>query len=142
MFQKYFTIGAIGAAIAVGLGAFGAHTLKEILPADLLAIFETGVRYHMYHSLGLMLVALLADRLGESKLLLAGARLLLAGIVIFSGSLYILALSDIRVLGAITPIGGVAFLAGWVCVIVATLKSRKKPFDLHNISMPKRRFRL
>ncbi|WP_338555168.1 DUF423 domain-containing protein [Paenibacillus sp. KS-LC4] len=126
MFQKYFTIGAIGAAIAVGLGAFGAHTLKEILPADLLAIFETGVRYHMYHSLGLMLVALLADRLGESKWLLSGARLLLAGIVIFSGSLYILAISDIRVLGAITPIGGVAFLAGWVCVIVATLKSRKK----------------
>lgn len=126
MFQKYFAYGAIGAALAVALGAFGAHALKEMVSESLLATFETGVRYHMYHSLGLMLVALLAERIGDSKLLRIGARLLIAGIVIFSGSLYVLALTDTPILGAITPIGGVAFLSGWGCVIAAALKSRHK----------------
>ncbi|GGG75044.1 DUF423 domain-containing protein [Paenibacillus radicis (ex Gao et al. 2016)] len=126
MLKKYFAIGAFGAALAVALGAFGAHGLKEVLSERLLDIFETGVRYHMYHSLGLMLVALLADRLGESKLLRTGANLLVAGVVIFSGSLYALALSDVSVLGAITPIGGVAFLGGWGCIIAAALRSSEK----------------
>ncbi|MFF2091958.1 DUF423 domain-containing protein [Paenibacillus sp. NPDC058174] len=126
MLKKYFAVGAFGAALAVALGAFGAHGLKEVLSDRLLTIFETGVRYHMYHSLGLMLVALLADRLGESKLLRTGANLLIAGVVIFSGSLYALALSDVSVLGAITPVGGVAFLSGWGCIIAAALRTTKK----------------
>ncbi|WP_042165087.1 DUF423 domain-containing protein [Paenibacillus gorillae] len=126
MLKKYFALGAFGAALAVALGAFGAHGLKEVLSERLLDIFETGVRYHMYHSLGVMLVALLGDRLGESKLLRTGANLLVAGVIIFSGSLYALALSDVSVLGAITPIGGVAFLSGWGCIIAAALRSTKK----------------
>ncbi|MUT64429.1 DUF423 domain-containing protein [Paenibacillus sp. NEAU-GSW1] len=125
MTRKYFAIGAVGAALAVALGAFGAHGLKEVLTERLLEIFETGVRYQMYHSLGLMLVALLADRIGASKALRTGANLLIAGVVIFSGSLYALALSDVSVLGAITPIGGVAFLAGWAFIVVSALRFRK-----------------
>ncbi|MFF2480646.1 DUF423 domain-containing protein [Paenibacillus sp. NPDC058071] len=122
LLRKYFAIGAVGAALAVALGAFGAHGLKETLSDRLLEIYETGVRYHMYHALGLMLVALLADRLGESKLLRTGANLLIAGVVIFSGSLYALALTDKSILGAITPIGGVAFLAGWGCIVAAAVR--------------------
>jgi uncharacterized membrane protein YgdD (TMEM256/DUF423 family) len=126
MSHKYFAYGAIGAALAVALGAFGAHGLKDILSEDMLEVYETGVRYHMYHALALMLVALLADRIGDTKLVRVGARLLLVGIVLFSGSLYALALSDISVLGAITPLGGVAFLVGWGYIAAAALRARKK----------------
>ncbi|WP_336784663.1 DUF423 domain-containing protein [Paenibacillus sp. MMO-177] len=126
MFNKYFAYGAIGAALAVALGAFGAHGLKDTLSDDMLEVYETGVRYHMYHALGLMLVALLADRIGDVKLVRVGARLLIAGIILFSGSLYVLALSDVKILGAITPLGGVAFLAGWGCVAAAALRAGKK----------------
>ncbi|MCM3631181.1 DUF423 domain-containing protein [Paenibacillus glycanilyticus] len=125
MSYKYFAYGAIGAALAVALGAFGAHGLKETLSEDMLEVYETGVRYHMYHALALMLVALLAGRIGDTKLIRAAARLLIAGIVLFSGSLYVLALTDIKILGAITPLGGVAFLAGWGCVAAAALKAKK-----------------
>lgn len=126
MLKKYFAIGAVGAALAVALGAFGAHGLKELLTERLLDIFETGVRYQMYHSLALMLVALLADRIGISKALKTGANLLIAGVILFSGSLYALALSDISVLGAITPLGGVAFLAGWAFIVVSVLRFKQK----------------
>lgn len=126
MLRKYFAIGAVGAALAVALGAFGAHALKEIVSERLLTVFETGVRYHMYHTIGLMIVALLADRIGESKLIKTGARLLIAGVILFSGSLYTMALTDISILGAITPLGGVAFIAGWLCIIVAVLRKDTK----------------
>ncbi|MGO4107927.1 DUF423 domain-containing protein [Paenibacillus sp. YAF4_2] len=126
MSHKYFAYGAIGAALAVALGAFGAHGLKDTLSEDMLEVYETGVRYHMYHALALMLVALLADRIGDTKLVRVGARLLLIGIVLFSGSLYALALSDISILGAITPLGGVAFLVGWGYIAAAALRARKK----------------
>ncbi|CAM3547223.1 DUF423 domain-containing protein [Paenibacillus lupini] len=125
MSHKYFAYGAIGAALAVALGAFGAHGLKDTLSEDMLEVYETGVRYHMYHALALMLVALLADRIGDTKLVKVGARLLIVGIVLFSGSLYALALSDISVLGAITPLGGVAFLVGWGYIAAAALRARK-----------------
>lgn len=122
MFPKYFAIGAINAAIAIALGAFGAHGLEKHLSDHYIEIFETGVRYHMYSSLGLMLIALFAKQIGASKLALNGGRLIVAGIVLFSGSLYVLSLSGESKLGIITPFGGVALLAGWTCVIVAAFK--------------------
>jgi uncharacterized membrane protein YgdD (TMEM256/DUF423 family) len=110
-------IGAINAAIAVAAGAFAAHGLRGRLEARALEVFETGARYHMYHALAIILAALVAT---------SGARtagwLFQAGIVVFSGSLYALALTDIKILGAITPIGGLAFLAGWVWLAVSALR--------------------
>src|SRR3954463_13030943 len=103
--------GAINAFLAVAAGAFGAHGLKARISADMLAVFETGARYHMYHALGLLAVAWLSATRGVSANV-AGA-CMLAGIVLFSGSLYALALSGVRALGAITPLGGLAFLVGW-----------------------------
>lgn len=122
MFPKYFAIGAINAAIAIALGAFGAHGLEKHLSDHYIEVFETGVRYHMYSALGLMLIALFAKQIGASKLALNGGRLIAAGIVLFSGSLYVLSLSGVSKLGIITPFGGVALLAGWTCVIVAAFK--------------------
>lgn len=122
MFTKYFAIGAMNAAIAIALGAFGAHGLEKHLSEHYIAIFETGVRYHMYSAIGLMIIALFAKQIGASKLVLNGARLIVAGIILFSGSLYVLSLSGFSKLGIITPFGGVAILAGWTCVIVAALK--------------------
>lgn len=114
--------GAINAAIAVGAGAFAAHGLRERLEPRALEIFETGARYQMYHALGMILCAIIAVGGG-----IAGARtagwILQVGIVIFSGSLYALALSDVKILGAITPIGGVAFLAGWIWLAVSALRT-------------------
>lgn len=123
MLHKYMAVGAIGTALGVALGAFGAHGLEGQITEHYIEVFETGVRYHMYHAIGLMIVALLAERTGASKLLRTGANLLIAGVIVFSGSLYALALSGVGVLGAITPIGGAAFIAGWICVAAAALKA-------------------
>ena len=106
-------IGAVSAMIAVGAGAFGAHSLREMIPADRLDTFETGARYQMYHALGLVAIAWLVERRRSRSALWAAASLI-AGTIVFSGSLYALALSGVRVLGAITPIGGVLFLLGWL----------------------------
>lgn len=122
MERIWLALGAINAFLAVAAGAFGAHGLKARLPADLLAVFETGARYHMYHALALLAVGLLSLHRPSGMLNGAGWALL-AGIVIFSGSLYALSLTDIRVLGAITPIGGLAFLAGWLLFAVAALRA-------------------
>jgi uncharacterized membrane protein YgdD (TMEM256/DUF423 family) len=100
--------GAINALLAVAAGAFAAHGLKSRLEPRALEIFETGARYHMYHALGMLLCAALATTTARTA-----GWILQAGIAIFSGSLYALALTDVKVLGAITPIGGLAFLAGW-----------------------------
>ena len=110
--------GALG-ALGVVLGAFGAHGLKERLPADLLATFEVGVRYHMYHALALLAVALAMRGQAHNRWLNRACWAWVIGIAIFSGSLYALALSNMRWLGAITPIGGVAFIVGWSFLIVA-----------------------
>ncbi len=119
MNRMLLAIGAINGAIAVAAGAFGAHALKERLSEKALAVFETGARYQMYHALAIVLCAALAGSV-------AGARtsgwLFTAGIVVFSGSLYALALSDVKVLGAITPLGGLAFLAGWVWLAISALR--------------------
>jgi uncharacterized membrane protein YgdD (TMEM256/DUF423 family) len=108
--------GAINAAIAVAAGAFAAHGLRERLDAPALAVFETGARYQMYHALAMIFAGILA----------AGTAgwIFQAGIVLFSGSLYALALSDVRVLGAITPLGGVGFLVGWIWLAVVSLRTQ------------------
>jgi uncharacterized membrane protein YgdD (TMEM256/DUF423 family) len=108
----FFVLGALFAFVAVAGGAFGAHSLKAILAPDLLAVFETGIRYQMYHALALLAVGWAAHQYPQASFHISGW-LFVAGIVLFSGSLYILALSGVRWLGAITPLGGVLLLAGW-----------------------------
>ena len=106
-------LAAINGFLAVSLGAFAAHGLKSMLGPDFLATFQTGVQYHMYHALAMLAVGVLVAQFPAQTGLRVAGYLFMAGILIFSGSLYVLALSGIRWLGAITPIGGVAFLAGW-----------------------------
>ncbi|WP_017381766.1 DUF423 domain-containing protein [Paenisporosarcina sp. TG-14] len=123
--MPFFIIaGAINAFIAVAFGAFGAHALKEKLSEKYLAIWETAVQYQMYHAIGLIVIGILMSTniIGNVSQLSWAGYLMLSGIVIFSGSLYVLSLSGIGILGAITPIGGVAFLTAWVLVIVAVVK--------------------
>lgn len=115
-------IGAISMLLAVALGAFGAHGLEGKIEEHLLGAYETGVQYHIAHSLGLILIGVLSQRSLASKWLSRSAWLLAAGIVLFSGSLYVMALTGISKLGIITPIGGVAFLAGWACLAVVKIK--------------------
>ena len=117
----WLRIGSVAMFIAVALGAFGAHALRSRLSTDMLAIFETAVRYHIYHALGLFAVAWLSDRHPSSLVTAAGWSLSL-GILVFSGSLYVLSLTGVRWLGAITPIGGVAFLAGCVLLLLASFR--------------------
>lgn len=121
MERLWFGLGAILAVVAVGLGAFGAHGLRDRLSADSLMVFQTGVQYEMYHALGLVAVAYAAGRWGGPFTTWAGV-LFVAGIVLFSGSLYLLSLTGARTFGPITPIGGLAFLAGWVSLGVAALR--------------------
>lgn len=116
MERFFFILGSISGAVAVMLGAFGAHTLRSSLSADLLNTFETGVRYQMYHALALLAIAFAISRYGPSDLLSAGGWLFIAGTILFSGSLYLLAATDTKWLGAITPIGGVSFIGGWLCL--------------------------
>ena len=112
-------LGAINAALAVAAGAFGAHGLRDRLEPRALDIFETAARYQMYHALAMVLAGVIAAR-GAST----AGWLFQVGIVIFSGSLYALALTDVKVLGAITPLGGVAFLAGWLWLAYAAWRRR------------------
>jgi len=123
MDKTFFGLGSALAGIAVALGAFGAHALRERLDERLLANFETGARYQMYHALALLAVAWAVARFPGSQLPVLAGWLFVAGIVIFSGSLYLLALTGQRWLGAITPFGGVAFIAGWACLVLAVLRA-------------------
>jgi len=116
----WLVAGSLAAGVAVAAGAFGAHALRTRLGADQLAVFETGARYQMYHALALLAVAGATDKWGGGAVQAAGW-FFLAGILLFSGSLYLLALSGQRWWGAITPLGGAAFLAGWVCLAWAGL---------------------
>lgn len=114
--KTFIVIGAAAMALGVVLGAFGAHGLKARLTPDLLAVYQTGVEYHLYHALGLILVGILVVQFPHISGLKVGGWLLLAGILVFSGSLYVLAISGVRWLGAITPIGGLAFIVGWLWI--------------------------
>lgn len=122
MNNKYIVWGSINAFLAVLLGAFGAHGLKELLSETMLKTYETGVHYHLIHALGLILIGILADKLPSSAKIKWSARMLLTGIVLFSGSLYVLSISGVKILGAITPFGGVAFLTGWLLLTTAAWK--------------------
>jgi len=121
--KLFLAAGGLAALAAVVLGAFGAHALKSRLSAEMLAVWHTGVEYHVYHALGLLAVGLVATQLPESALLKWSGWLMLAGIVLFSGSLYAIALSGERWLGAITPIGGLGFLAAWAFFVAAVVNA-------------------
>jgi uncharacterized membrane protein YgdD (TMEM256/DUF423 family) len=122
MDRLFFALGALAAFIGVALGAFAAHGLKSRLDPAMLATFETGVRYQMYHALALLGVAWACTR-WPGAWVNASGWFFVVGIVVFSGTLYALALTGVRWLGAITPLGGLAFLAGWLCLAWAALKS-------------------
>ena len=119
----FLSAGGVAALLAVALGAFGAHALKARLSPEMLAVWHTGVEYHAFHALGLLAVGIVSIHLPSSALLRWSGWLMLAGIVLFSGSLYILALSGERWAGAVTPIGGLAFLAAWALFVAAAIKA-------------------
>lgn len=122
MVRLFFGLGAAFAFIGVVLGAFGAHALRNKLEPRMLEVFETGVRYQMYHALALIATAWAASQWPGSTVTTAGW-FFVGGIVIFSGSLYALTLSDVRTFGAITPLGGVGLLAGWLCLLWTVIKA-------------------
>jgi uncharacterized membrane protein YgdD (TMEM256/DUF423 family) len=120
--RLFFVLGAASAFLAVALGAFAAHGLKARLGADMLAVFETGVRYQMFHALALLAVGWACTRWPGGPVTASGW-LFVAGTLLFSGSLYALALSGVRGLGMITPVGGLAFLAGWLCLAWGAIRA-------------------
>ena len=113
MDRTFLFIGSVLGLLGVVLGAFGAHALRSRLSPEMLAVFETGVRYQMYHTFAILIVAAAMGQAGAARLLTLAGWLFLAGIVLFSGSLYVLALTGVGILGAITPLGGLLFIAGW-----------------------------
>ncbi|MBE0596107.1 MAG: DUF423 domain-containing protein [Desulfuromonadales bacterium] len=121
--RTFVLLGSLNLFLAVGLGAFGAHGLRSRVEAALLGTWQTGVLYHLVHALGLVLIGILIHLLPQAPLLRAAGWALLAGIVLFSGSLYLLVLTGVRPLGAITPFGGVAFLAGWLLLALAVART-------------------
>ncbi len=121
--RTWVAAGAISAFLSVAIGAFGAHGLK--LSDHYAAIYDTGVQYHMLHAVGMLLVGLLADKLGSPRRLAWAGRAFVLGTVLFSGSLYVLSVTEISWLGAIAPLGGLSFLAGWALLASAALTSRK-----------------
>lgn len=126
MERAFFGIGSLAALVGVALGALGAHALKARLAPELLATFETGVRYQLIHALALLATAWAQSR-WPGRLVTAAGWLFLAGIVLFSGSLYALSLSELRWLGAITPLGGAAWLLAWLCLTWSALASSAPP---------------
>ena len=120
--KLFLSLGSISGALAVMIGAFGAHGLKDKLCEEMLRVYKTGVEYHFYHTLALLGIGLFALHC-KSALLTASGWSMLAGIILFSGSLYALSITGIKVLGAITPIGGLCFIIGWVLLATAVLKA-------------------
>ncbi|MFZ1908478.1 MAG: DUF423 domain-containing protein [Burkholderiales bacterium] len=121
--KLFVAIGAAMAALAVVLGAFGAHALKARLPADMLEVYHTAVQYHFWHALGVLAVGLALQLSPEAGWLRTAGWLLTGGTVLFCGSLYLLALTGSKWLGAVTPLGGVAFILGWLALVVAALRA-------------------
>lgn len=120
MAHLFAAIAGVSGFLAVLLGAFGAHALRKRLSVEHLAIFQTGVQYQMYHTLAILAVALLQFWASPSGMFVVAGYLFTIGIVLFSGSLYLLATTGNRVFGPITPLGGLAFLAGWICVVIGS----------------------
>ena len=127
MHKTFLPLGAFSGAIAVVLGAFGAHGLKQIVSTDAVAVFQTGVQYQMYHTLALLVVAVIYDRLPNRLIMWAGY-FFSFGILFFSGSLYLITALKVggkavpSVVGAITPVGGLAFILGWLCLLIGVFK--------------------
>jgi uncharacterized membrane protein YgdD (TMEM256/DUF423 family) len=121
--RTFAVAGALSAGIAVAAGAFGAHALRTRLPPEMLAVFESAARYQMYHALGLLFVAWAATRWPGGAVRASGW-LFVVGTVLFSGSLYLLSITGTRWLGAITPAGGAAFIAGWLSLVIGILQTR------------------
>ncbi len=120
--HAWIMIGALSAMLTVVMGAFGAHSLAGFLSDRSLAIYQTAAQYQMYHSLGLLALGLWILHQGPTSWSTAAGWGFVTGILVFSGSLYALALTDIKILGAITPIGGIAFIVGWLCFAMAAFK--------------------
>jgi uncharacterized membrane protein YgdD (TMEM256/DUF423 family) len=124
MKSAFLFLGAISALTGVGMGAFGAHGLKATLSPDMLTVYQTGVTYQMWHALGLIAIALMRQQFSEDNLLNWAGSLMFTGILLFSGSLYLLALLDLKWLGMITPLGGVSFITAWVLVAIFAAKKQ------------------
>lgn len=123
MLRLFVTCGAAFAGLAVVLGAFGAHALRDKLPQNLFNAFGTGVEYQMYHALALILLGVLYQLQPDNRLILWAGAMFIAGILLFSGSLYLLALTQIKWFGPITPIGGLSFILGWLLLLAASVKA-------------------
>ena len=131
MTKNYLLPAAVSGFLAVVFGAFGSHALKEVLSPRLMAVYQTATDYQFYHSLALLLVGILIILFPNSKYLPWSARFFLAGIIIFPGSLYLLSVTDLGWLGAITPIGGVSLILGWLMLVVFAVKeSGSRPAPL------------
>lgn len=124
--NRWIAIGASSAAVAVGLGAFGAHILRDRLPAAAAAAFATGVDYQFLHSLGLILIGMRIPMNPSSRMLAAAPWVMLAGMVLFSGSLYLLGITGVRSIGTITPLGGLALIAAWLLMAVGAARGHKR----------------
>ncbi len=129
--MNFLLLGALSALIGVGMGAFGAHGLKTVISPEMLAAYQTGVTYQMYHALGLIGIALIRQQVPDSKLLHWAGSLMFAGILLFSGSLYSLALLNHAELGIITPFGGVCFLTAWLLIALFAIQNIRS-FDHHS----------
>jgi uncharacterized membrane protein YgdD (TMEM256/DUF423 family) len=121
--RLFVALGSINAALAVIFGAFGAHALRARISPEMLSVYHTAAQYHFYHALGLLLIGVLASQFQNDRALQLSGFLMLAGIVLFCGSLYLLAVTGVTWLGAITPLGGVAFITAWVVLAVAALRA-------------------
>lgn len=121
--RTFIALGSINAALAVILGAFGAHALKARISPEMLSVYHTASQYHFYHALGMLLIGVLASQFRVTGALQLSGFLMLAGIVLFSGSLYILAVTGVTWLGAITPLGGVAFIAAWIVLAYSAMRA-------------------
>lgn len=124
MSKTFLILGAINAFLCIALGAFGAHGLKQTLSESMLTVYQTGVQYHFYHAFGILIIGLLLHHFPKSRLIPIAGWLMLAGIVLFSFSLYTLSLTGIRRLGMITPFGGVSFLSAWILLAFAIWKEK------------------
>lgn len=118
-YSVFIRLGASCAFLAVALGAFGAHGLKSLVTPEMLEVYKTGVTYHMWHALALLAIGLLCQQSGNTPWLMRAGWLMLVGIMLFSGSLYLLVLLQLKWLGMITPFGGLCLLAGWFCLVMA-----------------------
>ena len=122
--KTFLLLGAVNAFLCVALGAFGAHGLKHSLSADMLAHFHTGVQYHFYHALALIMIGLLLLHFTKSKLITISGWLMLAGIILFCGSLYVLSLTGMRGLGMVAPFGGLSLLSAWALLATGIWKAK------------------